>query len=98
MNPLSKMCQPILTTSKNAWGRTSSIPINEKYMLSIRKVSDYFGIGIKNMRRLAENNTNKFALYFGNRYLIVRHLFEAYIMECLNNGGMEEVCECEDQE
>ena len=40
----------------------------------------------------------KKALYFGNRYLIVRHLFEAYIMECLNNGGMEEVCECEDQE
>ena len=82
---------------KNAWGRTSNIPINEKYMLSIREASDYFGIGIKNMRRLAENNTNKFALYFGNRYLIVRHLFEAYIMECLNNGGMEEVCECEDQ-
>ena len=77
---------------------TSSIPINEKYMLSIREASDYFGIGIKNMRRLAENNTNKFALYFGNRYLIVRHLFEEYIMECLNNGGMEEVCECEDQE
>ena len=64
----------------------------------IQEASDYFGIGIKNMRRLAENNTNKFALYFGNRYLIVRHLFEAYIMECLNNGGMEEVCECEDQE
>ena len=83
---------------KNAWGRTSSIPINEKYMLSIREASDYFGIGIKNMRRLAENNTNKFALYFGNRYLIVRNLFEAYIMECLNNGGMEEVCECEDRE
>ena len=40
----------------------------------------------------------KKALYFGNRYLIVRHLFEAYIMECLNNEGMEEVCECEDQE
>lgn len=83
---------------KNAWGRTSSIPINEKYMLSIREASDYFGIGIKNMRRLAENNTNKFALYFGNRYLIVRYLFEVYIMECLNNGGLEEVCECEDQE
>ena len=32
---------------KNAWGRTSSIPINEKYMLSIREASDYFGIGIK---------------------------------------------------
>ena len=83
---------------KNAWGKTNSIPINEKYMLSIREASDYFGIGIKNMRRLAENNTNNFALYFGNRYLIVRHLFEAYIMECPNNGGMEEVCECEDQE
>ena len=26
---------------KNAWGRISNIPINEKYMLSIREASDY---------------------------------------------------------
>ena len=72
---------------KGAWSKTSSIPINEKYILSIREASDYFGIGIKNIRRLAENNTNKFALSFGNRYLIVRYLFEEYTKECLNNGA-----------
>ena len=84
--------------NKGAWGRNGSIAINKKYMLSIREASDYFGIGIKSMRRLAENNTNKFALYFGNRYLIVRHLFENYIVECLENGGIEKVCECKDQD
>lgn len=68
---------------KNAWGRTSNIPINEKYMLSIREASDYFGIGIKNMRRLAENNTNKFALYFGNRY--------AYNSKCCWPGWTDKV-------
>ena len=64
---------------KNAWGRTSNIPINEKYMLSIREASDYFGIGIKKMRRLAEDNLGGFAVFSGNRYLINRTKFERFI-------------------
>lgn len=26
------------------------------------------------------------------------YLFENYIVECLENGGIEEVCECKDQD
>ena len=31
-------------------------PLNERYLLSIREAADYFGIGEKKLRRLAENN------------------------------------------
>lgn len=49
----------------------------------------YFGIGIKLMRRLAENHLSEFAIYLGNRYLIVRPRFEEYVLEHMANGGKE---------
>lgn len=57
------------------------VPINEKYMLSIREASEYFNIGVKKMRRLAEDNLGRFAVYSGNRYLIIRTKFEKFIEE-----------------
>ena len=38
-----------------------------------------FNIGIKKMRRLAEENMGVFALVSGNRYLIIRTKFEEYL-------------------
>lgn len=68
---------------------TNPIPVQERFMLSIKEASDYFGIGVKKMRRLAELHTDEFAIYNGNRYLIVRHLFEAYIIGCLGKENSE---------
>ena len=48
------------------------IPVGEKYSLSIKEAADYFSIGTKKMRRLAEDNLGDFAVYSGNRYLIIR--------------------------
>ena len=48
------------------------LPVSEKYLLSIREAAAYFGIGIKKMRRLAEDNLGRFAVYSCNRYLINR--------------------------
>ena len=45
----------------------SNIPMTEKYTLSIKEAAAYFGIGIKKMRRLAEDHTNTFAVLSGNR-------------------------------
>ena len=59
--------------------KEKGIPVSEKYMLSIREASEYFNIGIKNMRRMAEENTGSFAVFMGNRYLIVRAKFEDYM-------------------
>lgn len=59
--------------------RKSAIPVSEKYMLTIKEASEYFNIGIKNLRRLAEKNTGAYTVFMGNRYLIVRTKFESYM-------------------
>ncbi len=50
-----------------------------KYTLSIKEASEYYGIGVKKMRRLAENNLDSFAVLSGNRYIIIKSLFEEYL-------------------
>ena len=57
--------------------------INEKYLLTVKEAAEYFNIGIKKMRRLAEDNIGRFAVYSGNRYLIIRPKFEQF----LNNSS-----------
>lgn len=57
------------------------IPVNEKYMLSINEAAQYFNIGVKKMRRLAEDNLGVFAVYSGNRYLIIRCKFEEFLQK-----------------
>lgn len=57
------------------------LAINEKYTLSIKEASQYFGIGVKKMRQLAENNLGTFSAYSGNRYLIIRTEFEEYLLK-----------------
>ena len=55
------------------------LSLGEKYTLSIKEAAVYFNIGIKKMRRLAEENMGGFALIIGNRYLIIRTKFEEYL-------------------
>ena len=55
------------------------LPLGEKYTLSIKEAAVYFNIGIKKMRRLAEENMGDFALVSGNRYLIIRTKFDEYL-------------------
>lgn len=55
-------------------------PLNERYLLSVREAADYFGIGEKKLRRLAENNLyHGFAVYNGNRYMIIRKKLEEFL-------------------
>ena len=56
-------------------------PINEKYTLTIKEAASYFNIGVKKMRRLAEEHTSSFSIYSGNRYLIIRTKFEEFLVE-----------------
>ena len=57
------------------------IPVNEKYMFSINEAAQYFNIGVRKMRRLAEDNLGVFAVYSGNRYLIIRCKFEEFLQK-----------------
>lgn len=61
-------------------GKTS-VSVSEKYMLTIKEAAEYFSIGTKKMRRLAEDNLGRFAVYSGNRYLIIRTKFEKFVNE-----------------
>ena len=61
-------------------GKTS-VSVSEKYMLTIKEAAEYFSIGTKKMRRLAEDNLGRFAVYSGNRYLIIRTKFEKFVDE-----------------
>ena len=67
----------------------NTIPVPEKYLLTIREASEYFNIGIKYMRRLAETHGDSFAIRNGNRLLIIRSRFEEYILSLLTSeeGG-----------
>ena len=71
-----------MTTEKNnasSSAENTLIPVSEKYLLTIREAAVYFSIGIKKMRRLAEDNLGGFAVFSGNRYLINRTKFERFI-------------------
>ena len=58
-----------------------TIPLSEKYLLTIKEAASYFNIGTKKLRRMAEDNLGSFAVYSGNRYLINRTKFEEYLCE-----------------
>jgi len=57
------------------------VALKDKYTLTVKEASSYFNIGTKKMRRLAEENTSRFAVYSGNRYLIIRPKFEKFLDE-----------------
>lgn len=57
------------------------ISVMEKYTLTVREAAAYFGIGVKKMRRLAEDHTDSFAVQCGNKYLIIRTKFEEFLQE-----------------
>lgn len=57
----------------------TSIPLGEKYLLTVKEAGSYFNIGVKKMRRLAEDNLGVFSVYSGNKYLVIRPKFEEYI-------------------
>lgn len=65
---------------------TIEIPLQERYMISLKEASAYFHIGIKKMRRMAEDNEGGFALFLGNRYLICRPKFEKYLLQLMGNS------------
>ena len=61
--------------------RNVIVPIHEKYLLTMKEASAYFNIGVKRLRRLAEDNMDAFGVYNGNRYMIIRPKFEEYLAE-----------------
>lgn len=68
-------------TTKEMNAKEELVPIWEKYLLTIREAAAYFNLGVKRLRRLAEDNTDTFAIYNGSRYMIIRPKFERFLNE-----------------
>jgi len=68
-------------TTKEMNAKEELVPIWEKYLLTIREAAAYFNLGVKRLRRLAEENTDTFAIYNGSRYMIIRPKFERFLNE-----------------
>ena len=59
-----------------------SVPIHEKYLLSVEEASQYFHIGENKLRKIAEEYKNaNWLFYNGQRLLIKRKLFEKVLDE-----------------
>ncbi len=69
-------------TSIKTINEKKTIPIWEKFTLTINEASEYFNLGEKKMRYLADNyNDYGFVLQNGNKILIKRKKFEDFINE-----------------
>ncbi len=47
------------------------VPVPDKFLLTIKEAAAYFSIGETKMRRMAEDNLGTYAVFSGNRYLVI---------------------------
>lgn len=60
--------------------RSNSIPVSERYTLTIEEAAEYFRIGENKLRRLAEEHKGAgWVIMNGNRIQIKRKAFERFI-------------------
>ena len=57
----------------------NTVPISEKYCLTISEASDYFGIGEKKLREISDGDSCPFILWVGSKRLIKRQAMEKYL-------------------
>ncbi len=62
--------------------KNKSVPIWQKFLLSVSEASEYFNIGDKKLRNLISNNQGaEWLFYNGERLMIKRIKFEQFIDE-----------------
>lgn len=65
---------------KHGINMIDKISFGEKYLLTPKEASIYFGVGENKVRELIENDKGyEFSLFNGNRRLIKRRKFEKWI-------------------
>lgn len=55
------------------------VPIWEKSNLTLEEASEYYNIGVKKLKELANSENCGFVLWVGNKRLIKRKQFDEYI-------------------
>ena len=66
-----------------------AVPIKDKYLLTIKEAGAYFGLGTKYMRIIAEAYEGDFAIFIGNKYMIIRRKFEEYMDNIASKNTIE---------
>lgn len=73
----------LVKRSKSCGGfimKINTVPLWEKYNLTIQEASEYFGIGETKLRKIVDNNSDAvYILMNGTKVLIKRKLFEEFI-------------------
>lgn len=57
------------------------VPPWEKFTLTLEEAAAYYGIGVNKLRELTNEEECKFVLFVGNKRLIKRKSFAAYLEE-----------------
>ena len=60
---------------------TSEVPVWEKANLTLTEAAAYSNIGINRLRELSDADQCPFVLFVGNKRLIKRKQFDAYLAE-----------------
>ena len=55
------------------------VPPWEKFSLTLEEAAAYYGIGMNKLRELTNEEECKYVLFVGNKRLIKRKLFAAYL-------------------
>ena len=58
--------------------KTAIVPVSEKYLLTVKEASAYFGIGEKRIRFLVQTNS-ELGIMNGDRRMVHRKRFEQFI-------------------
>lgn len=59
--------------------KTGSVPVWEKYLLTVKEAAEYFSIGENMIRELIGDEICDFVLFRGKKALIKRKRFEEFI-------------------
>ena len=59
--------------------KKSEVPIWEKSNLTLDEAAVYFNIGVNKLRSITDDEHCTFVLWVGNKRLIKRQVFEAYL-------------------
>ena len=57
------------------------IPLHDRELLTVKEAAAYFNIGMNRIREITNDDGCKFVLWVGNKRMIKRELFKAYLEE-----------------
>lgn len=64
-------------------GNKETVPIQNKYALTIEEASNYFNIGQNKIVELLKHPNCTFVLYVGKKKLVKRKEFEDFLSRCV---------------